>query len=138
LSAEDINKALSDMTPEFLNRALGADASSRSLVLPETGTQRTEALALLRNAMWHEPSCALHMVSPTRLRALKALKPHLAPGEFVSLYDGAPQHVPPQDVYELALALMAHGVATASPAHITRAQAHLQSLQRALPLDSPY
>ena len=83
--------------------------------------------------MWHQPACTLHIASPSRLKALAALKPLLSAEEFLELYRDAPAaELPPQETYEVALALMTVGVATASPPHIVQARACLQAVDSAL------
>ena len=113
-----------------MNKTLrqAADSTGTKEPFPAIPDLRAAALQYLRQAMWGSPACLLHPSSAARLRALSAVRKHTSNAEFLSLYELAPSDVPAHDQYELALAMMAKGISSVSPALIAQAQACLQGL----------
>ena len=138
--ADVVGDALTEISASYLDAIVNPDSSCLLPANhPSTRTARNEALALIQKAMWHEPSCKLHVSSNDRLRQriLRKLKPQLSTQEFLSLYaEIDTDRFPASDLHRLAKASMAHGVVTASPAAIARAEACLQRLDGGIPFQN--
>jgi hypothetical protein len=119
--AGQVQLAIAEITPEYIRRQLSA-------LLP--ASTRADVLSLLHACLW-QPDGPLSTHSPRRLISLRHLRPHLSVDELLWLYHSAPAVLSEHETYELALAQMAHGVATGNPAFLVHAQLRLDCVDRA-------
>jgi hypothetical protein len=136
VTADDIQEGLSLLVKDYCLALLppqeGAPPNSRAA--GAVAPQRAAAIALLKREL--APGGCLVPSSPQREATLAAAYPHLSAAELVSVYEGLAGPVPCGEEYEVALALLTHGVASVAPDAVVQANWRFNRLQGAGPRDA--